>query len=112
MAIFSPSARQLIDKAVADAADPRQRKIWHDWTAANPELRKPGEDWRHAQNTLPVEVVATAFYVLEETARRLRRELERANLSEDEISYLDNDLSHILSVEKFVLHAAQERGPP
>jgi hypothetical protein len=109
MAIFSPKARQLIDRAVANTADPRQRQIWQDWVTAHPDVRSPGEDWRGAAKTLPFEVVAMAIYALEEMARQFRRELERHDLSEDQISYLDNDLSHIRAVEKLLVYTAQEQ---
>ncbi len=108
MAIFSPNARQLIDRAVA-TTDPHHRNVWQQWVRANPEVRHPGEDWRGAARTLPFAVVAAAFYALEEMARRYRNELEWPNLSEDRISCLDNDLSHIESVEKFLVYAAQEQ---
>jgi DNA repair ATPase RecN len=109
MAIFSPSARQLIDRAVANTADASRRQLWHEWVAANPDVRQPGEDWRAAAQTLPFELVTAAIHALEEMAKWKRRELEKANLSDDEISLLDNDLSHIRSVEKFLVHAAQEQ---
>jgi hypothetical protein len=109
MAIFSPSARQLIDRAVAMTADPRQKRIWLEWVAAHPEMRPAGDDWRSAGKTLPFEVVATAIYALEGMARRVRRDLENPTLSVDQISCLDNDLTHIESVEKFLIHAAQEQ---
>ena len=108
MAIFSPNARQLIDRAVA-ATDPHHQNVWQQWVQANPEVRRPGEDWRASAQTLPFEVVAAAFYALEEMARRYRNEREWPDLPEDRISYLDNDLSHIEAVEKFLVYAAQER---
>lgn len=108
MAIFSPNARQLIDRAVANT-DLHHRQIWQQWAGAHPEVRRPGDDWRAAARTLPFEVVTAAIYALEEMARRFRRELEKPNLSEDQISHLDNDLTHIQAVEQFLVHAAQEQ---
>jgi hypothetical protein len=109
MAILTAKARQFIEWGIDDAADFHQRKIWHTWAQANPDARGPGEAWQDAMGKLPEDVVATALYVLEHIARRKRQQLEWQNLSEDEVADIDNDLSYIQSLERFILRGIPER---
>lgn len=109
MAILTAKARQMIEWGIDDVADFHQRKVWHSWAQANPGVRGPGEAWQDVLGKLPEDVVATALYVLEHIARRKRQQLERYDLSEDEISDIDNDLGYIQSLESFILRGIPER---
>jgi len=108
-AILTAKARQLIERGVSEAGDYHHRKVWHSWAQANPDVRGPGQPWEKAAGRLPTEVIATALYVLEYIARGKRQKLERGHLSEDEISDLDNDLTYIKSLERFLLQGVPER---
>jgi hypothetical protein len=105
MAVFSPKARRLIDAAIADTGEPRYGQVWRAWVLANPDLRQPGERWEGATAGLPADVVVGAVYALEEMVRRILRHRERSNLSDDERSDIDNDLSPIKSVQRFLAAA-------
>jgi len=50
-----------------------------------------------------------ALFALEHLADEKRKRREMAGLSDDEISDLDNDLSYVKSVERFVAKAAAVR---
>lgn len=106
MAVFSPKARQLIDAAIADTGEPRYGEIWRSWVIANRDVRQPGDKWEGAITGVPPDVVIAAVYALEEMARRMLRQRENAHLSEDELSDIDNDLSHIKSVQRFLVQGA------
>ncbi len=58
---------------------------------------------------LPFEVEMAALFALEHLADEKRKRREMAGLSDDEISDLDNDLSYVKSVERFVAKAAAVR---
>jgi hypothetical protein len=109
MAILTAKARQIIEWGIDEAADFHQRKIWHSWVQANRDVRGPGEAWQDAVGKLPEEVVATTMYALEYVARRKRQQLERADISEDEIADIDNDLGYIQALERFILRGVPER---
>ncbi len=109
MAVFSPKAKQLISAAMAGVSEREYQEIWWSWVSTHPDVRHPGEPWQNATAGLPYKVAVAAVYALEEMARRLRREREKANLTEDQASDLDNDLSHIESVEQFLMQGAPQR---
>lgn len=106
MAVFSPKAKQIINAAIADVSVPEYKEVWTSWVASHPDTRKPGEPWQGATDRLQYEVVVAALWALEEMKRRLRGQLEGASLSEDEASDIDNRLSHIISVERFLVQGA------
>ena len=107
MAVFSPNAKQLISAAIADVSQPEYKQTWWAWVHAHPDVRGPGDRWQNATAGLPVEVIIAALWALEEMARRLRWRREWASASEDELSELDNDLSRIKSVQKFLVQGHQ-----
>jgi len=108
MAIFSPKAKRLIDAAVADIGDEEQKAVWFTWASANASLRGPGLSWQGTAGTLPVEVATIALYALENMIKWKRARREMKDLSEDELSALDNDISHAKSVEMFLFQAAAQ----
>ena len=101
MLIFSANARQLIDNAVASLDEPRQ-KAWRTWIAQQPVRRSAGDPLDDERGPLPAEIVNIVLSALEAMRDNLRRQLSAPGLSEDDISDLDNDVSHISSVERAV----------
>jgi hypothetical protein len=106
MAVFSPKAKELIGAAIADVSQPEYRHVWWSWVQSHPDVRSPGEPWQNATAGLPVEVIIAALWALEEMARRLRMKREWGTLSEDEASDVDNYLSRIKSVQKFLVQGS------
>jgi hypothetical protein len=108
MAIFSPKARQLIDTAFADLGGTPQKDIWQAWVRHNNEVRSPaGPTWESAEGRLPFEIAMAAVYALEHLRGRKERLRDSGKVtSEDELSDLDNDISHVKSVERFLVQAA------
>ena len=103
MLIFSPKARQLIDLAVSTFVDPRRAAVWKSWAKINPKMRLSGEPWDDGGPPLPNDVVETALLALDQMEGSIQHEKENKGLSEDDISYLDNDLSHIHAVQQFLI---------
>jgi hypothetical protein len=106
MLLLSQGARQLIDAAVEELGDPTRKEVWRAWAAAHPRARRAGDFWDDGGPPLPHDVVEAALLALNEATRRKRSRIEAAS-SEDEISDLDNDLSHIKAVARLL-----REGPP
>ena len=112
MVTFSPKALRLIDAAVAEFADQPRQERWKTWEKRHPDIRrKPDQlgwdDWGQAK--LPDDIVEIALLALDRWAGRLRDQRGNPDLSEDEVSDLDNELSHIRSVEDFLIKAPTKR---
>jgi hypothetical protein len=107
MMLLSQGARRLIEVAVDELGDPARKEVWRTWSTANPRVRRAGDPWDDTEAPVPSDVVAIALFALDEMARRKRIRVEIAS-TEDEISELDNDLSHIKAV---VARLLKERPP-
>jgi hypothetical protein len=103
MLIFSPKARHLIDRAVSNFTEPSRAAIWRAWADANPRVRRSGEPWDDGGPPLPDDVVDTALLALDRMENSFTRRKEMPNVSEDEASDLDNDLSHLHAVQRFLI---------
>jgi hypothetical protein len=101
MLIFSPTARQLIDNAVL-SLHPADRQIWVVWSAEHPHGRGPGEPADDERGPLPAELVDVLLAALEAKRSHMAGLFDKRTLSEDEISDLDNDLSHLRAVEQAI----------
>jgi hypothetical protein len=97
MTIFSAKARQLIDAGVS-LLPAAQTKVWATWAAAHPETRQAGA----SSADVPRELADTVLAALAAKAAQMRQLIDRPGLSEDAISDLDNDLTHLRAVEKGV----------
>ena len=87
-----------------------QKDTWQAWAREHPDVRGPdGISWQDLARVLPFEVEMAALFALEHLADEKRKRREMAGLSDDEISDLDNDLSYVKSVERFVAQAAAVR---
>ena len=103
MLIFSANARRLIDRAVAAFVEPVRAAIWQKWAATNPRTRGPGDPWDDGGEPLPRDVVETALLALNRMEGDIQRRKEPPNLSEDAVSDLDNDLSQLHAVQRFLI---------
>jgi hypothetical protein len=97
MTVFSAKARQLIDDAVALLPSP-QTRAWTTWAAAHPEARQADT----ARREVPHDLAPIVLAALAAKAAQLRQLIDQPGMSEDAISDLDNDLSHLRAVEKGV----------
>jgi len=106
MVAFSPSALRLLDAAVAQLADSPQQQRWSSWERDHPEIRRrPGAAWNDWSGTaLPGDILEIALIALGRLSMQLRNQRAHSS-SEDEVSELDNELSQIRSIERF-LHEA------
>jgi len=87
-----------------------QKDTWQAWAREHPDVRGPdGISWQDLARVLPFEVEMATHFALEHLADEKRKRREMAGLSDDEISDLDNDLSYVKSVERFVAQAAAVR---
>jgi hypothetical protein len=97
MTVFSAKARQLIDDGVTLLAPP-QTKAWATWSNANPEARLTGV----ASGEVPRELAEIVLAALAAKAAQMRQLIDQPGLSEDTVSDLDNDLTHLRAVERSV----------
>jgi hypothetical protein len=110
MTFFSPKSRRLIEAAFADLGGTSQRDVWQAWVRANPDIRGPaGAAWQSLARIMPFEVAMATLFALEHLTDEKRKLRDARGLSDDEISDLDNDLSYVKSVERFVAQAAALR---
>ena len=107
MVAFSPAALRLLDAAVVRFTDSARRERWSKWEQRHPEIhRRPGVKWDDwGDLALPSDIVEIALLALDRMSTRVQSRLDSGGLTEDEMSELDNELSHIRSVERF-LHQA------
>ena len=107
MLIFSAKARQLIDGAIT-LLDPRRQQVWSTWSSAHPVLTGPHD----AHDPPPREVLDVVIEALEAQDAQMRQRLFDPNVSEDDVSDLDNDLSHLRSVWRAIQsHLEVTRAP-
>jgi hypothetical protein len=113
MVAFSPSALRLIDSAVTLHTDTARVGRWQSWKEKHPEIqRRPGAHWAQwGDFALPSDIVETMLLALDRLATQLRHARDAAyeHHSEDEVSELDNELSQILSIERFIQQAPSKR---
>jgi hypothetical protein len=101
MTTFTAKARQLIDDAVT-LLPPPQTLAWAAWAAAHPDIRLAGGTATGGTERLPREMADIVLAALAAKAVEMRRMIAEPGLSEDAISDLDNDLSHLRAVERGV----------
>jgi hypothetical protein len=103
MLIFSPKARELVDLGFTNFTEPPRIAIWKAWADANPRVRRAGEPWDDGGPPLPGDVVEIALIALDKMEGSLKNQKLQPTLSEDDISDLDNDLSHLHAVQRFLV---------
>ncbi len=101
MLIFSPMARQVIEDAVT-LLDGSQQQIWTSWSSNRTRIRGPGDSRDDGEGPLPADIVNVVFSALDARKERYRHAIGQPGMSEDDISDLDNDLTHIRAIERAV----------
>jgi hypothetical protein len=107
MVTLAPRALRLLDAAIEQLGDDHRTGKWAAWRKSHREIaRSPGERWDDfGQSAFPADIVETALLALGCWAGGLRERRGRFGLSEDEVSDLDNQLSYVQSVERFLTAA-------
>ena len=96
--MLSAQSRQLIKTAVDLYGSSSQRVVWYQWANANRQVSTHAD--RLSAPKVPHAVLAAIMPALEQAWRAMLDRRETPGLSEDDISDLDNDLSHIRSVAR------------
>ena len=111
MYLLSAQAREMIDEAVRTLPDPAQRRLWEDWAERHPRMRVPDGPARDDGPPMPPDVVVVVLTALREmeTAMRNQRRAD-AGLSEDDRSYMDNEITHLGAVTRLIQEAARGAG--
>jgi hypothetical protein len=100
MLTLSAGARQAIDSAVG-LLPPGQQGVWSDWAQSNTATRLPASMPDVAPD-VPGHVAEVVLAALDAQKDAYQRALRAPDVSEDEISDLDNDLSHLCAIERDV----------
>jgi hypothetical protein len=102
MLLFTAKTRWLIDSAVKQLPDVSSRQLWQAWAKANPQLRRPGGVTDDNGPPPPHDVVLVMLSALDQLEASERRRINSPDLSEDERSDLENDLTYITAVSRFL----------
>jgi hypothetical protein len=106
MLLFSAKTRQLINVAVDALPDPAQRQVWRTWAQEHPSIRRPDGPIDDDGPPLPHDVCLVAVSALEALATNKRRRQVSADITADELSDLDHDLSYIRAVTQLLQQTA------
>ncbi len=108
MYLLSAQAREMIDEAVNALADPSQRQLWHRWAEQHPRVLHPGGAARDDEPPMSAEVALVVLTALREmeTTRRNNRSAS-VEISEDDLSDLDNEITYIGAVTRLIQEAAR-----
>jgi hypothetical protein len=105
MYLLSAQAREMIEEALNVLPD-YERQVWYKWSHEHPRLLIPDGPDHDEEPPLPVEVANVALAALrgvEDMKRNHRRSVE---ISEDDVSDLDNEITYIIAVTRLVHKAA------
>jgi hypothetical protein len=112
MYLLSVQAREMIREAVDALPDAERRQIWFTWSHQHPRLLLPGGPDCDDEPPLPAAVavvVLTAPKLTEDSKRSFRASAE---MSEDDRSDLDNEITYIGAVTRLVQQAARPQPSP
>jgi hypothetical protein len=101
MLLFTAKTRGLIDRAVS-ALPEQRRRVWTMWAEEHPNVRVPDGPVDDGSPPPPRDVVFVVIAALEEFGATKRRRLAARDVSEDEISDLENDLTYIGAVSEML----------
>jgi len=87
--------------------DASQQQVWAAWSAEHPDMRGPGQPADDKQGPLQSEVVDVVLAALEAHRTQMEGLRRDPTLSEDDVSDLDNDISHVRAVERAVYASLQ-----
>jgi hypothetical protein len=111
MLLFSAKTRRLLDIAVEALPDASRRAVWQGWVKEHPNIRLPAGPTHNEEAPLPGAVAEVALSALEIMADRKKSRQQVPDVSEDELSELDNDLSYIGAVTQMIKEATYIRSP-
>jgi hypothetical protein len=102
MLLFTSKTRRLIDSAVQRLPDETRRQLWQTWVKENPQLRRPDGITDDGGPPPPSDVVLVMQSALVDLEAAKRREMNAPDLSEDEVSDLESDLTYIIAVSRLL----------
>jgi hypothetical protein len=102
MLLFTAKTRYLIDLAVQRLPDEPSRQLWRAWAKENPQLRRPGGITDDSGPPPPRDVLLVMLLALDQLEASKRQSMNSPSLSEDERSDLENDLTYITAVSRFL----------
>ena len=108
MKLFSSKARRLLDRAVALLPDQHQQESWRAWSIAHPGTRHAGEPLEEGRGRIPRDVAAIGLAALELMVSDLKRTRDSENLADDELAFVENDLTFIDTVESLLIMDLRE----
>jgi hypothetical protein len=100
MLLFTAKTRKLLDMAIQQLPDARQHQLWLGWANKNPQLRRPGGITADDQPPPPPEILTIMLTALGRLEISKRTRLNLPNISDDEISDIENDLTYIVAVSQ------------
>jgi hypothetical protein len=106
MYLLSTQARELIEEAVNALPDAERRELWHKWANQNRRVRLPDGPVRDDEPPMPENVALVALSALKEMEDSKRNLRASREISEDELSDLDNDLTYIRSLTRLLQDVA------
>ena len=99
MTILSAKARQVISLAISRYGSPAQKAAWYAWASSHRQVRRAGDPLDDGKSALPSGLIAAILPALNAMKRAMADRRDTPGLSEDVVSDLDNDRSHLKSVE-------------
>jgi hypothetical protein len=111
MLLFSAKTRQLINVAVDALPDPTQRQVWRTWAQEHPSIRRPEGPTDDDGPPLPRDVCLVAVSALEALENNKRHRQNSTDMTEDELSDLDHDLSYIRAVTQLLRQTSSADHP-
>jgi|SRR5204863_30431 len=106
MIILTLKERQLIDHAVLEFGDDKERRIWREWKNQYAEVRVPDGPEENGNERLPWQIVNVAVNNLSRLEAALSARIRSDKTSDDEAADLCNDLADIHSTSELIRTAA------
>ena len=107
MYLLSAQAREMIGEAVNALADPRRRQVWQRWSEQHSRLLLPDGPLCDDEPPMPAEVALVVLTALNEMEAAKRNTRSSSEMSEDDISDLDNEITYIGAITRLVQEASR-----
>src|ERR1700736_1103711 len=103
MIALSPKTLRVLTAAISEFASASERGRWAAWQQSHGIRRRDDGQWdvARAPSALPEDIVHIARGALQCWIGRLR-DIDREDLAEEAVADLDNELSHVCSVERLI----------
>ena len=102
MVAFSAGTQQMIELAMSKLSDQNRVDEWQRWRKSHDHVRSPGEPLEDETEQLPSLIAGSILTALENLKVLISRQQSQDDLSEDEVSDLDNDLSLVKAIESMI----------